>query len=105
MRRTERGTLTWLKAANERYETSADTTSYAVATHDGDGQPPFTLAGYNSRGEEVLFVGTDDVNVDSSTEELIANLFRFVRDLVDNKDLLAFLDQALDDVDDEKPPF
>lgn len=101
--RTRAGSATWSRTANGRYETSFDRTSYAIVSIDGDGQAPFALEGYDSTGLAVLNIDTR--SIDNQTANEVGKLYQAISGIVDNEDLLKFLDEAIKDIDDEEPPF
>lgn len=100
---TDSGTLKWSRSADEKFEASLRRTSYAVSTLDGDSRPPFLFTGYDGQGEEMMRIDTNQA--DGDIGDMILRLYESVRDLVVNRDVISFLDIALDDVREDEPPF
>ena len=103
LKRTERGVIRWNRAADEQFNASLNRTSYSIQTLDGDGQPPHLFIGYDSDGIEVMRINSADLELEISEE--VAGLYGTIRDLVINRDVIAFLDSALIDLADDEPPF
>lgn len=101
LKRTERGVIRWNRAADEQFNASLNRTSYSIQTRDGDGQPPYLFIGYDSDGIEVMRIDSADLEI----SEEVAGLYGTIRDLVINRDVIAFLDSELIDLADDEPPF
>lgn len=105
IRRTRMGSVHWGQAGTERYELSFDRTSYAISTRDQDDQAPYIFEGYDSAGIEVMRFLTSEVE-NEEILDAINTLYRMVKSSVDDKGLLAFLNEAIKDVaDPDEPPF